>query len=259
MINACIFGLGGTIVDKYALTSYLSLKKVFNNIDIHVDNNLILKNIGIYKNDHIFNIIINQNTTQKWLEKYNEYPDEYDIHNLYKSYNNIHYHYCKNLVTILPETEECIKYLKKNNILIGCTTNYNNISMNIIRNKLNYHNIFLDNYISVDSLNKPKPNPHMIYKTMENFNINNPKNIIKVANSITGIKEGINANCWTVGVARWSMNMGIYTIDETYSIDFNELNDKTNNCKNILKDAGADFVIDTLDELPSIIEKINYL
>ena len=57
---------------------------VFSNIDIHIDNNLILKNIGIYKNDHIFNIIINQNTTQKWLERYNEYHDEYDIRNLYK-------------------------------------------------------------------------------------------------------------------------------------------------------------------------------
>ena len=86
MINACIFGLGGTIVDKYALTSYLSLKKLFNNIDIHVDNNLILKNIGLYKNDHIFNIIINQNTTQKWLERYNEYPDEYDCYLEYPIY-----------------------------------------------------------------------------------------------------------------------------------------------------------------------------
>ena len=36
-----------------------------------------------------------------------------------------------------------------------------------------------------------------------------------------------------------------------------ELNDKTNNCKKILIDAGADFVIDTLDDLPTIIDKLN--
>jgi len=258
MINACIFGLGGTIIDKYALITYLSLKKVFSNIDIHIDNNLILKNIGIYKNDHIFNIISNNNVTHEWLNKYDNYPDDHDIHNLYKSYNNIHSHYCKNLITILPETEACVNYLKKNNILIGCTTNYNDTSMSIIKNKLNNNNIILDSYVSADCLNKPKPYPDMIQKTMENLNVNNPKNIIKVANSITGIKEGINAKCWTVGVARWSINMDIYTINDAYGIDFNELNDKINNCKNILTDAGADFVIDSLDDLPIIIDKLNY-
>ena len=43
MIRACIFDLGGTIVDRYSLTPFLSLKKVFRNYNISVTNKLIFK------------------------------------------------------------------------------------------------------------------------------------------------------------------------------------------------------------------------
>ena len=41
MIRACIFDLGGTLVDRYSLTPLLSLKKIFEYRKIHVPNYLI--------------------------------------------------------------------------------------------------------------------------------------------------------------------------------------------------------------------------
>ena len=38
MIRACIFDLGGTIVDRYSLTPFLSLKKIFRDYNISVTN-----------------------------------------------------------------------------------------------------------------------------------------------------------------------------------------------------------------------------
>tara|TARA_B100001123_G_C15104109_1_gene944766 strand:- start:744 stop:974 length:231 start_codon:yes stop_codon:yes gene_type:complete len=56
MIRACIFDLGGTIVDKYSLTPLLSFKQIFASRGINVSHKMVIKDMGKHKYDHI-NII----------------------------------------------------------------------------------------------------------------------------------------------------------------------------------------------------------
>ena len=258
MIRGCIFDLGGTLIDKYSLTPFLALKKIFKEKDIHVNNQIIFKDIGKFKKDHISDILFHKNISNQWKQKYNREPESYDIIHLYSDFNRIQSNYCWNLMSILPEVPNCIQYLKKNNIKIGCTTGFNKEHMNIIRKRFDINNISLDSYISSTCLNKPsRPYPYMIEENMKNLNINDPKTIIKIDDTALGIQEGKNSNCWTVGVARWSINMNLHTIEEAYSLDIHELDDNLKRCRKRLFDSGADFVINTLDELPFIIHKIN--
>ena len=67
MIRLCIFNLGGTIVDRYALTPLLSLKKVFDNKQIYLSNQTILKDMGIYKKDHIRSILNEPIILNQWI------------------------------------------------------------------------------------------------------------------------------------------------------------------------------------------------
>ena len=235
MIKACIFNLNGTIVDKYSLTYILSLKKLFEERDIYLSNSIINKNI-IYKKKNIIKNILNDEIIKKqWEIKYNYIPNKYDIYGLNNEYHKIHFDYCKNLITIIPETEECINILNEQNIMIGYNSELNDINTNIIINKLKKNNI---NF---------------------NSNINNikPENIIRVDNNISTIKSIIGNKNWIVGVSRWSIHMNIYNIHDAYNFQSYELKDKIKESKKLLKDAGADFVIETLKELPCIINKIN--
>ena len=70
MIRACIFDLGGTIVDRYSLTPFLSLKKVFNNHNISVTNQLIFKDMGKNKKDHLIDILSDQKIMYQWINNY---------------------------------------------------------------------------------------------------------------------------------------------------------------------------------------------
>ena len=162
------------------------------------------------------------------------------------------------MIDILPETNGCIDYLNFNYIKTGSTTGFNKENMDIIRGKLERNNIYLDRYISSTCLDKPsRPHPFMIQKIMNDFNIIDPKSIIKVDDTSVGIPEGMRAGCWTVGVARWSINMNISTIEDAYGLHLFEVKDKLQGSRETLYSAGADFVIDTLDELPKVIENIN--
>lgn len=95
----------------------------------------------------------------------------------------------------------------------------------------------------------------MINQNITNMGIRYPQEVMKIDDNVSGIKEGNNAGCITVGVAKWSVHMNILN---SYKIDETERQEKLKRTRGLLKDAGADHVIDSLDELPRLIEKINY-
>ena len=259
MIRLCIFNLGGTIVDRYALTPLLSLKKVFDNKQIYLSNQTILKDMGIYKKDHIRSILNEPIILNQWIHQFKSNPTDTDVTNLNAEYNIIQSEYSKSITDILPETKPCIQFLNENNIKTGCTTEHNKEVMNIIINRLNTHNIYLDSYISSTCLNKPtRPYPYMIEQTMENLSIDKPSSIIKVDDTITGIEEGKHAGCWTVGVARWSPNMNITNIHDAYYLSYKDIKRNIIDSQRKFNDAKPDFIIQTLDELPGIINRLNY-
>ena len=102
-----------------------------------------------------------------------------------------------------------------------------------------------------------RPYPHMIHKIMNEFKINDPKSVIKIDDTVVGIEEGINAKCWTIAVARWSINMKINTIRDAYGLPKDRIDDKVKECRKILDETDADFVVDTLSEIHDIIDKFN--
>lgn len=259
MIRACIFDLGGTIVDRYSITPLLSLKKIFENRKIYVNNKLIWKDMGMNKKEHIMNIVKDGYVSNQWTKRYNDYPDDFDINILFDEFNEIQCKYSDEMIDILPETKQCMDYLDFNYIKTGCTTGFNKENMEIIKRKLERNSIFLDSYVSSSCLDKPsRPFPFMIEKNLENLEISDPKQVIKLDDTEIGIREGNNAGCITIGVARWSINMKIIDIEDAYGYSIFELQEKLKESRKILKESGADYVIDTLDELPRIIEKINY-
>ena len=262
MIRACIFDLGGTVVDRYSLTPFLALRKTFRDKDIYISNDLIFKDMGKNKKDHIRNILYSPNISQKWIHQYQTLQEE-DVSSLMNDFNNVQMEYSEKIIDILPETKDCVHTLQSRDIQIGCTTGFNAENMNIIRKKLNKNDIHFNSYVSSTCIDKPsRPHPYMIQKNMELLNIRDPKTVIKLDDTVVGIHEGIAANCLTVGVAKWSIYMNISTIDDAYyfhhDLHKEEMDEKLIQSRKILNEAGADFVIDSLDELPSLIDKINY-
>ena len=258
MIKACIFDLGGTLVDRFSLTSILSLKDAFSTKNIYITNSLIFKNLGKHKREHIQNIINDEGISHIWRRIYGNFPSENESLDLYNIYNEIKKVRCSSLMDILPETKGIIKYLNDNNIKVGCTTDLDFKSMLLVTEKLNNKGILLDSYVDSSSMDYTSTIDHsMVYENMKKLNINNSRKVIKIDDTAAGIKEGIRAGCWTVGVSKWSINMEISTIEDAYNLHDEELYKKLLISKDILLNSGADYVINTLDELPWVIDDIN--
>ena len=254
-IKACIFDLGGTIVDRYSITPLKSLIETFKLHNINIRNDLIFKDMGINKKIHIGNILEDKYIFQKWFQIYKCNPDYNDVLKLHETFKTIQMEKSKN-IDIIPETYNTFEYLKNDNIKIGTTTGFDKKNADIIGKVLNTYLCKLDNIVSSTCVKKSRPHSDMIYKNMIDLGVTNPKTMIKVDDTNIGIKEGKNAGLWTVGVARWSTYMNV--LPENY----NNMNDvvigeRLEKSKEKLKQSEPDFIIETLDELPNIIKTIN--
>ena len=66
-----------------------------------------------------------------------------------------------------------------------------------------------DCWFSPDSVqHMGRPYPYMIFRNMEMLRVASVKNVIKVGDTISDIKEGRNAGVFTVGIVEGSSEMG---------------------------------------------------
>jgi len=165
MIKACIFDLGGTIVDKYSLSPLLSLQKAFSLKKLYVPNKLITKDMGKHKFEHIRELC-NENLINTQFRIHNDRDiSTIDMESIFNDFNDIQIKYMNFNLNIIPETCSIIRYLRQNDIKVGITTGFNKEQMNIAVDKLRYNHIIIDSAVSSEY--SCRPLPHMIRKNMK--------------------------------------------------------------------------------------------
>lgn len=262
MIKACIFDLGGTLVDKYSATPLYSLKQVFQEQNLNISPKLISRGMGMNKYNHIEYIMNNPYVARNWFQQNGSYASKNDLDDLFCRFNEIQFQKSKN-IEILPETKPVIDLLQTRNIKTGVTTGFDLPNTLAIKDKLEKNDIHIDSYVSSSCIfDGGRPKPSMIYKNMDNLNINDALRIIKIDDTGVGITEGKNAGCWTVGVIKWSIYMEIFELDDINGeslLHSSEYNQKVEKTKKMFYDHGADFVIHDLSEFKETLDTIIHL
>ncbi len=96
----------------------------------------------------------------------------------------------------------------------------------------------------------------MIYQNMINLEVNDPRKVIKIGDTVADVLEGVNSGVWTIGLVLGSSELGLNP-EQVETMPKDELLKAMSEARATLYKAGADFVIDTMAELPAYIEIIN--
>ena len=113
-----------------------------------------------------------------------------------------------------------------------------------------------DSYVTSDLVPNGRPSPAMIYMNMINLDVWSTTSVVKVDDTTGGIKAGLHCGAWTVGIAKTGNYVGL-TEEEMDKMNPDELEVLVEKARGILRDSGAHYVIDTINDLPGIIENIN--
>ena len=114
----------------------------------------------------------------------------------------------------------------------------------------------LDNCVTSDGLPAGRPYPYMIYKNMCDLAVPSRLSVLKYGDTISDIREGVNAGVWTVGVILGSNELGL-TEEEVKALSAEELKRRMMEVRYRMYAAGAHYVVDSIEELPALIKAIN--
>ncbi len=93
---------------------------------------------------------------------------------------------------------------------------------------------------------------------MEELNVYPSQAVVNVGDTVVDVESGLNAGAWSIGVAATGNETGL-TEDEFNALGKADRATLVGSARNKLSRAGAHWVIDTMDELPGLITKINTL
>lgn len=257
-INCVIFDWAGTTVDYGCFAPVAAFMNAFNNIDIKLSSEEIRKPMGMTKIDHIRELFKLDSVTKQFSDLFNRKWNEQDVVEMNKSFEGYLFASLENYTTPIDGVVEIVNKLKDKGFKIGSTSGYNTKMMNIVTAGAAKHGYAPDCWVTSDGLPAGRPSPYMIYQNMINLSVSSPKEVIKVGDTIADIKEGVNAGVCSVGLVLGSNDLGL-TQDEVKSLPALELKKRMSEVRSNMLAEGANYVIDTMEELPALIDKINQM
>lgn len=256
-IEAVIFDWAGTTVDFGCFAPVYAFIKIFEEAGIDVTIEEARKPMGMLKKDHIKEMLNMARIQKLWIEKYGKEPDKQDMENLYERFEPLLFDSLAEYTKINPDVLDIVKMLREEKIKIGSTTGYTDKMMQIVVKEAEKNGYKPDCWITPDSTGMlGRPYPFMIFRNMEILKIESPLTVLKVGDTQSDIKEGVNAGVWSIGIIIGSSEMGLNE-KEYKLLSSDEKNKFIEETKNKFISYGADFTINSMKELPEIIEKIN--
>lgn len=245
-VAAVIFDWAGTTIDYGCFAPLRGFIEGFKGIGITITPQMARRPMGLAKIDHVRAIaaMLPQVLT------------EAEILAAYRIFEETLFAEIENYCDIKEHVLETVAILRENNIKIGSSTGYTKPMMAKILPKAAALGYEPDFWISPDQLPQGRPAPYMIWQNMMHFGMTDPRMAVKVGDTTADIEEGKNAGCWTVAVIMGSSELG-FTKDEVAAMDAGELKLHAAKTRARFYEAGADFIISEMIELPLVIYRIN--
>ncbi len=232
-IRAVIFDWAGTTVDKGSLAPVRTLERVFIDAGVPILEKEARRDMGIAKRDHITALLALPRVREEWAKKHGRAVQASDVDDLYQRFIPLQFECLKEYSQVLSGVPEVTEQLRKRGVKIGSTTGYTRAMLDVLVAEAARQGYAPDCSFSPEDAGAGRPHPFMIYAAAIRMQVYPMKAIVKIGDTVSDIEEGLNAGCWSVGV------------------------EGTGNCSGeVLKKAGAHFVIDSAADVMTVIDEL---
>jgi phosphonoacetaldehyde hydrolase len=256
-IKAVIFDWAGTTVDFGCFAPAIVFVDVFKNKGIDITFEQARRPMGLNKREHIHEIIKMPDISEKWFRNFGKNWAESDIDELYKNFIPKQIEILADHSGLVPGILEITEQLKNGGIKIGSTTGYNSDMISVVLEETKKYGFIPDSIVCANEVSAGRPAPWMAIQNALNLRTYPLESIMKIGDTVHDIAEGLNAGMWSIGVVTSSNDMGM-TLEDIKNSDPVFLEDKKHKIRTRFYEAGAHYVIDSLDEILRVVDEINY-
>jgi phosphonoacetaldehyde hydrolase len=254
-VRAVIFDWAGTTVDFGSLAPVRTLERVFGEAGVPISEEEARRHMGVAKRDHIAALLGIPRIREAWRKDRHREIVESDVDALYESFLPLQFECLERYSNVIAGVPELVESLRRDGVKIGSTTGYTRAMLDLLVAAAAKQGYRPDCSFSPEEVGAGRPYPFMIYAAAVKMQVYPLGAVIKVGDTESDIKEGLNAGVWSVGVAATGNAVGL-SEDKFRDLSTDERNAKLQKARSELQAAGAHYVIDTLTELPDVIADV---
>ncbi len=257
-VKGVVLDWSGTTLDAYVIAPALVFVEVFRNQGVEITMEEAREPMGLRKDLHIKVLTEVPEIRERWNEVKGAHPDQGDVDAMFADFVPLQLECLPQYTTLLPGVAATIGQLQAEGIKIGTTTGFTRVMVDILEKAAAEQGYVPDASVAGDEVvNGARPRPFMVYRNLDLLDVSPIQSVVKVDDTISGVGEALEAGCWGVGVARYSNYMNIDSLDDVATLSEDEIERRVARTRGILEQAGAHYVVDSLAELPEVIEDIN--
>ena len=257
-VKGLVLDWSGTTADAYVIAPAVVFVAVFEKQGVEISMTEARGPMGLRKDLHIKELTKVPEIRERWKSVHGSYPDQGDADRMFADFVPMQLDCLRQYTTLLPGVAEVTQKFQQDGIKIGSSTGFVRSMVDILEADAKQQGYTPDASVAGDEVvNGARPKPFMVYRNLDLMNVHPIQSVVKVDDTVSGVGEALEAGCWGVGIARYSNYMDINSLDEAKSLSAEEMQRRLELTRDILRKAGAHYVIDDFDELPAVIEDIN--
>lgn len=255
-IKAVVFDWAGTMVDFGSCAPMGVFVEVFKDFGVDITIDEARGPMGRPKWDHIKAVGSLPRVAKAWEAYYGRPFTDEDVDSIYAAFLPRNIAVAPRYADLIPGAAEVVANLKDHSIKIGSTTGYTRDIMETIIPIAAEQGYSPETIVCFGDTPEGRPSPFMMYKALLDLGIWPASSVVKVDDTPVGIKEGLEAGSWTVGVSV-SGNMVGLTQAEWNALSQSEQAERKSGAEQALKEAGAHYVINSVADLEPVLSQIN--
>ena len=257
-VKALVLDWSGTTADAYVVAPAVVFVEVFKNQGVEISMAEARGPMGLRKDLHIKALTEDPVIAERWKGVHGKVPDQGDVDTMFADFVPLQLDCLRKYTDLLPGVAEVINRLQAGGIKIGSSTGFTRAMVDILEEEAAKQGYRPDASVAGDEVvHGARPAPHMVYKNLDLMGVHTIQSVVKIDDTVSGIGEALNAGCWGVGVVRYSNYMDVDTPEQGAGLSPAEIDRRMAITRDILEQAGAHYVIDSLADIEPVIEDIN--
>jgi phosphonoacetaldehyde hydrolase len=254
-IRLVIFDWAGTTIDPGSRAPLVPFVRAFAACGVEITQEEARGPMGLQKKDHIRALLQLPTIARRWRERHGNDASERDIDYLYRIFQPLQLEVLHEFARLAPGLIDCIGQLRQRGIAIGASTGYFRAAAERVYQAAASQGYRPNFCVCAEDVPEGRPAPWMIFRIMEALRCFPPASVVKVGDTVPDIGEGLAAGAWSVGILRSSSEVGC-TEEEWKALPHAEQVRRLAACREKLLAAGAHAVVETLAELPALLDDI---
>jgi phosphonoacetaldehyde hydrolase len=254
-LKAIVLDWAGTTVDHGSLAPARTLQKLFAQSGITLSESETRHDMGLPKKEHIRALLEMPRIGEAWRALRGRAPNDSDVTEIYQQFIPLQLSCLAEHSAVIPGVAETVRFLRQRQLKIGSTTGYTRAMLDVLVEQSAKAGYEPDCSIAPEDVGAGRPQPFMIYENAVRLGVHPMPAIAKVGDTPADIQEGLNAGVWSIGVAGTGNGIGL-TLEDFQQLSLSERQSRLTAARAELQQAGAHYVVDTLAQLPAVLEDI---